>query len=765
MLLLIFLAQVSLAAGFAGLRVSDVLDSLRAQGLTFIYNTEIVSDNLVVVAEPRAASGIALAKEILEPHGLALTEVGPRTFAVVRSAPVRPPVDNATHRAASTASSANVEEVVVQTSRYALASDIEGLHAFLDQAQVANLPRLGDETLQAVQRLPGAAVNGLSSLGPIRGGVPNETAILLDGLRLYEPFHLKNYLSPISLLDSRVIGGLDIYFGGFPVNYGDRMSAIIDAHSVRPPTSRYYELGLTLFHASALGYGTFDEGRGDVLLSARRSNLGELSQLAENDFGRPEYSDGFARLDYTFNDATRGSFSALLSHDRITAIRSSGTEQAQDESSNSYLWGTLTHQWSEAFSSQLIASYTEVSGDRHGEVDDPGRRNGDVRDDRNFDVIGLRLDNELHNGRLTQRFGAEVRRLRADYDYAAEVNFAADFPFPGSPPRTESRSVVLHPDGYEVSGYWDARFVMSSRWTLEGGLRIDAQTYDGSGDSAQRSPRLSLLYDAGHNTRLRASWGRFYQSQGINELQVEDGVDHFYPAQHANHSIFSVEHDFPMHLDARLELYRKDYRRVNPRFENLFDPLVLLPELQFDRVRIAADTARADGIELWLNWHPGGQWSGWLSYTWSKVQERIDGEDFYRSWDQRHAASLGLAWVSGPWAVTLADTFHSGWPTTQLSLATAPTADDSPVIIGPRNAVRFDDFNSLDLRVTRTFTLAHGTLDAFFEVTNLTSRQNPCCSDYQVVRDGAGNPVLQTDTTNWLPLVPSLGVLWKYGKQ
>ena len=267
---------------------------MRGEGLSFIYNTEIVADEWVVVTEPRATSGVALAREILAAHGLSLSEVAPQTFAVVRAVPPEA-TERARPDAAAAAEQASVEEVVVQTSRYALASDISGSHAFLDQVQVTNLPRLGDETLQAVQRLPGVAVNGFASIGPIRGGVANETAILLDGLRLYEPFHLKNYLSPVSLLDSRLIDGLDVYFGGFPVNYGDRMSAIIDAQSIHPSLHRYYELGLSLFHASALASGQFADDRAQLLLSARRSNLSDLAQLAENDVGRPDYSDGFVR--------------------------------------------------------------------------------------------------------------------------------------------------------------------------------------------------------------------------------------------------------------------------------------------------------------------------------------------------------------------------------------------------------------------------------------------------------------------------------------
>jgi hypothetical protein len=37
-----------------------------------------------------------------------------------------------------------------------------------------------------------------------------------------------------------------------------------------------------------------------------------------------------------------------------------------------------------------------------------------------------------------------------------------------------------------------------------------------------------VLYTLSPQTQLRASIGRFVQFQGINELQVEDGVDTFY---------------------------------------------------------------------------------------------------------------------------------------------------------------------------------------------------------------------------------------------
>lgn len=757
---LILESPIASAATFTGRRVSDVLDQLRSEGLTFIYNTDLVADTLLVTTEPEATSGLALATQILQACGLALSQVAPDTYAVIRS-----PI--AVTRAAPSSSLAlpaqdRVAEVVVETSRYTVASDLDGSHTFLDQKQLTNLPRLGDETLQAVQRLPGAAVNGFSSIGPFRGGVANETVILLDGLRLYEPFHLKNYQSPVSLLDSRLIGGMDVYFGGFPVTYGDRMSAVIDARSIRPAQQRYYELGLSLFHTNALGFGSFDDDRTQLLMSARRSNLSELAQLAENDFGRPDYSDAFVRLDHQFSETTRASLSTLLSHDEVTAIRASGTEQGRNESSNVYSWLTVDHTWSERLSTRAIASYTSIRDTREGTIDDPSRRTGSVSDDQAFSVLGLRIDSTWRTDHAMHRFGVEARQLGADYDYASQVHFDRDFPFSGAPARDSSRAVVLHPDGYAASGYWDSRIDLDRRWKIDGGLCVDTQTYDGSGDSAQWSPRISVLYAASDHTRLRASWGRFYQAQGIDELQVEDGVDRFYRPQHANHTIVSLEHSFPSSLNARVELYRKDYRTVMPRYENLFDPLVLLPELEYDRVRIDADSALAEGVELALNWRPDGPWSGWFSYAWSRGFDRIEGNDVYRSWDQRHAVSLGLAWTKGQWSVTIADTFHSGWPTTLLE--TAPPSSDASVVVGPRNAARYDYFNSLDLRATRTFDLARGQLDVFFEVTNSLSRENPCCSTYEL-QQSAATSVLVRRTDNWLPLVPSIGVLWRYGRQ
>lgn len=745
---------------FTGRPVGEILDELRAQGLTFIYNTRLVPPDMRVQREPQATSGLELATEILAAHGLRASQAAPGVYAIVAAGHSAPPPQ--TKEAPDTrASAVNLEEIVVHASRYHLTADLASSDAVLTQEDITNMPRLGDETLRAVQRLPGFATNGFSSLGSARGGEPNETAIVLDGLRLYEPFHLKNFLSPISLLDSRVIDSMEVYSGGFPVIHGERMSAIIEARSVHPAPTRYYEAGLSLFHANTLASAPFADGRGRALLSGRRSNASELARFSEEEIGKPAYFDAFAKLEYQASDSTRLSFNTLAAGDRITAFKDSGRQQARAEYRNVYTWGALEHDWSDASSTRVILSYTDVNNERSGEVNDPGRRVGQVRDFRNFHVIGLRADHRFNLFDLDHRAGFEVRRLWGRYDYASDVTFGAGFPFPDSPGSQLQRTARPKPDGFESATWWDSRLALGGRWTLLAGLRFDTQTFDGSGDAAQVAPRLNVLYDLSATTRLRASWGRFFQAQGINELQVEDGVERFHRAQHADHLIVSLDHQLATGLDLRIEAYRKDYSSPNPRFENLFNPLSLLPETEFDRVMIDPDSARAEGVEAMLRWESQGPWRGWLAYAWSQTRDRIDGRNVVRRWDQTHAVSLGVTWASGPWTATVTDTYRTGWPTTRLSLVTTPGGTQQ-FVIGERNAQRVDYYNSLDLRLTRTFVLPRGALDVFVEASNALFRENPCCADYTITRRDDGSAALSENMDNWLPLVPSIGVLWRY---
>ena len=149
--------------------------------------------------------------------------------------------------------------------------------------------------------------------------------------------------------------------------YGDRMSAIIDATTVHPADPRYFELGLNLFHASALASLQFDDGRGHALaLGSPRSNVGDLAYLSENDFGEPQYSDGFARVDYSFSRNAGSARNADIQRlDRCAAIK--GEQRARAQYRNIYAWATLDHDWNNGATTRVIASFTDLDNRRQGE--------------------------------------------------------------------------------------------------------------------------------------------------------------------------------------------------------------------------------------------------------------------------------------------------------------------------------------------------------------------------------------------------------------
>lgn len=743
------------APPYVGQPLHAVLDELGGLGLHLVYSSETVPPALRVTREPQAGTPLQVLQEVLAQHGLEAKPVGADTYAVVRRqappgvAAVKP-----------TPPAGPLEEVVVAASRYSLSAMVPDAHTVFTQAEIEGLPRLADDSLKAVHRLPGAASNGVSGLAYMRGGDSNETLVVLDGFPLYEPFHLKVLLSPTSLLDPGILSGVDVHAGGFTAEYGDRMSAVIEATTIHPEADSHYEIGLSLFNANLLAFNRFGEGRGQWLVAARRSNLDEVADLLDAQYGELTYSDAFGRLDYEFTPDTRGHLHVLVSRDDADVTNSEKTESAEAQYRNTYVWGTLEHDFTREFRASAIASYTYVATDRTGEVDEDGIRTGSADDHRHYDVVGLILNASYRKERWFARFGAEARALDASYDYSSVVRFEPDYPFPGSPGRVSVNDLDPSPSGAHYAAYATARVRLIESLTAEVGLRWDDETYGPEGGN-QLAPRINLVFDAGPQTRLRASWGSYQQAQGINELQVEDGVDRFFRPQHAYHQILGLEQGLLQDVTLRLEGYIKDYDDLRPRFESLYDPTSLVPELRWDRIEIAPGSARAEGIELLLTRRSASPWNGWFNYTWSRVTDREDGTDTRRSWDQASNVGGGVTWARGGWQATLTGTWHTGWPTTPLSLATTGPGVGEWVA-GPRNARRLPAYASVDVRLSRDFVLKRGTLNVFAEATNLLDRKNPCCTDFSFEPAGVGGVELEHEYRDWLPIVPNVGVLWKF---
>jgi outer membrane receptor protein involved in Fe transport len=295
--------------------------------------------------------------------------------------------------------------------------------------------------------------------------------------------------------------------------------------------------------------------------------------------------------------------------------------------------------------------------------------------------------------------------------------------------------------------------------SLEAGLRWDYQDY-GSDFDQQLSPRVSALFGLAPRTELRVSMGRFYQAEQIQELQAADGVSEFQSAQHADHLIVGLMHGFgESGMSLRVEAFRKWFNDPKLRFENLFNSLVLMPELASDRIAVAPSRARSRGVELTLAYERQPGFSSWLSYTHAYAEDKLDGSWVERGWDQRHTVSAGLVWEPGNWSLSAAVLWHSGWQTTLLP----PTLDEGELPSLDRNGDRLPDYLSLDLRISRAWHWPNQTLTVFLELTNATNRSNAGAIEYDVEENEEEDGFLLIgEPVTLLPRIPSLGIRWTF---
>ncbi|HEU4694257.1 MAG TPA: hypothetical protein VFS23_38080, partial [Vicinamibacterales bacterium] len=69
----------------------------------------------------------------------------------------------------------------------------------------------------------------------------------------------------------------------------------------------------------------------------------------------------------------------------------------------------------------------------------------------------------------------------------------------------------------------------------------------------------------------------------------------------------------------------------------------------------------------------------------------------------------------------------------------------------------------IDARVARRFDFGtSGELTVFAEVNNLMKRNNQCCAEYQLEDEEDEEIFLDVETRGSLPMIPSIGVLWRF---
>jgi|TARA_Y100000310_G_scaffold339492_1_gene432326 hypothetical protein len=649
-----------------------------------------------------------------------------------------------------------IEDVIVTASRYELSNALAASQHQLTRAQIENAPTLGDDAIRAINTLPGSANIGFSSRPRVRGGVDDEILVLFDGVELIEPFHLKDFQSLFSTFNPGTIRSVDFYTGGFPARYGNRMSAVLDIATQNVGQEFGGEITISTFSASVLGFGRSSSS--DWLAAVRRGTLDVITDIVNPEVGDPSYYDALVRIGRNFDSGARLEFSALNYTDNIEL--NLNDLSAASEIKNNYQWVKWEDEWLTELVATTILSAARIEHRRAGIADDPDKSVGTLTDRRDFSYFGIKQQIEWKLSEdLLLDGGLYLNQQRADYRFEAVAEIGEIASLLGLEAEIDQQ-IDKDLDGLAAGLYLSTTIVLSDQTTLQSGLRFDLQTFLPSGSQHQLSPRFSLLHEFDELRKLRISLGRFYQPQGIHELQAPDNIDRFFKPQRSDHVILSYQDTVRTNIEFKTEIFYKRIKITKPRFENLFNPFVVLPEIAQDRIRIDADRAYAKGLEIALANATDAQPYWWLNYAYAKVEDRVDGQWIPRRWDQRHTVNAGVNWQFARWNLSTAAAWHSGWAASRLP--SALPLDSEVSVNGIRSNDRYRNFGTLNVRLSRDYSFARSSLTAYIEMANVVNRRNEGGVDYEVEDETDEFILLERDVEPVIPLTTSIGFIWRF---
>jgi hypothetical protein len=729
-------------------------------GYKFAYSTSLLGPDVVANSIPDSSDPVVIVGELLRPYKIAVQLVD-GVYVIHRSAPYDVPLHDSV--AAIIRGIPPIPELTVSASHYEILRKTAATGTFVNQQEIRRLPILGDDPLRSVTVLPGIAANDVSAKSYVRGSEPRNTGVILNGNELIEPYHVRNFQSLFSAIDSRAVDGIEVFSGNFPVQYGNHTGGMVILDTLAPTTPHLTELGLSVFNTSFLSTGTVADDRLGWLASARRGNL---DLVIDKKYGEPTFSDFLGQLSVSLSDNATLSMNAFVADDNIDLVTESSSSEPEDSSNQArtaQFWINWQQQWSDSLTSITTLSINDFDNRRVETANDPEEMVANVNDNRTLTVLRLNQNWELtsDNDRHRLDFGLDMEHLEASYDYAGNAQYFGIFRSIDGIPAFVTRRTDLTLAGHSLGAYFSDQVSIGRTTVAQLGLRWDSQDYGNLENASQLSPRLSLAHAINSRTSIRASIGRYFQAQGIYELQVEDGVDKFFDAQRTDSATIGIQHHFLSGYSLRAEAYWKLADRVRPRFENVLNQLTVLPEFKPDRTHIAPIGFRAKGIELSVRREREDGMSWWATYVLSSADDEFHSGAVPRSWDQKHAVQVGLSVKGKRWNFGMVATAHSGWPKTSFSLDSSNPSSPT-VSFSPRNQDRYSYFASLDMRVQYVAPVKVGKLIYFFDVTNAANRENECCIDFDLDTSIPTSPILQPETTNWLPLTPAIGVLWQF---
>ena len=638
--------------------------------------------------------------------------------------------------------SVDLEEIVIQAERSEeLEQATQSSFIALQVEPLQQMPAVGEaDLLRSLQLLPGIqSASDISSGLYVRGGGPDQTAILLDHIPLYNPSHLFGFFSTFN---PDAIKDVQLYKGAYPAAYGRTLGAVLDVSNREGNRQRFSGRGgISLIASRLLAEGPV--GQGSWMMAGRRTYLEPvLSAVRSFDIDIP--------LNYYFYDFN-GKVNQRWGDDTFTVSTYWGQDdlrvdiEDENESFVDIRWGNraITARWTRVFSPTLFGHFM-AAGSSYENIltfsffDTPFGFTNSIRDwslKGDVDYFANR-DHTLTLGFLATLF---------EFDYSQSFN-------------QEEQS--LYQKSVLASAYVQDEWQAGPTTRLRLGGR---GTYFSVGDRLHFAPRLSLSRALSENIRVKAAAGMYRQYLQLITTETFSGGDFWVPLDdtvepgRSYQGVVGTEWNPSRRYQLSVEAYYTDLANLV-----VLDNAVAVDSegTRSDDIFKSGGSGWASGVEVFLQRRTGAL-TGWIGYTlgWTRrtFSELNRGRAFPPKYDRRHDLSFVVSYNLGKWRLGSNLVYATGQAFTPASARYTlrePTTGSLQDYVLPanRNSARLLPYHRLDASASRKFGLWGLDVEFYLQIFNLYSRRNEW-----FVQFDTSNPETEPEVIKQLPIVPTLG--------
>jgi hypothetical protein len=626
----------------------------------------------------------------------------------------------------------------------------------VDPTIIAKLPSVGEPDLaQYLQVLPGVVFTGdQGGQLYIRGGLPVQNKVLLDGMIIFNPFHS---IGLFSVFDNDIMKNADVYSAGFGAQYGGRTSSVMDVTTRDGNKKRMSgKIAASTFAAKVMLEGPLvklkEDGKGSssFILAAKHSYLPQTSKSLysyANKDGLPFYfTDIYGKASINGTNGSKISFFGFDFSDKVAY------PDIATYSWNSYGGGSnfvLIPNNSNLLVEGVFAYSKYKIKYANPAVETDTKASGVSNFNAGFNFIKFIGRNEL-------KFGFEGVITNTSYElqnpYFTKVN--------------------LERSTSDISGFLKYKWVnRKKRFVIEPSFLM---MYYATLNVASPEPRISVKANITPKIRFKGAAGLYSQTL-MSASSDRDVVNLFYgfinapeadqmpknyldkngksfnsnsSVQKAQHIVAGFEVDFLKYFELNLEVYQKNFKQiVNTNRDKLFDDITANADKP-DAIKkdFIIEEGRARGFDAVLKCEYK-RFYFWAVYSltfndrWAGNTSTKVITNYPPNFDRRHNVNLVSSYTFGKkrnWEINARWNYGSPFPVTPTqgyypsvnfnqSLTFNYTTANGQVgyLPGDINSMRLTDFHRFDIGVKYRYNWTQRTiLEISFGATNVYNRKN-----------------------------------------